>query len=109
MLSTNPQRGMTEKLRLMYAFKCEDCSTGLCLTLLLLLALEAFMQWPPVGGKMEALPLLSLLLKAFPPQTVRPWEQAGFFTFLRGVPSSSTPHQKARGVADIYPPAVFKG
>lgn len=43
----------------MYAFKYEDCSTGLCLTLLLLLALEAFMQWPLVGGKMEALPLYS--------------------------------------------------
>lgn len=59
MLSINPQRGKAEKLRLMYACKCENCSTGLCLTLLLLLALEAFMQQPLVGGKTEALSLRS--------------------------------------------------
>lgn len=57
-LSINPQRGKAEKLRLMRDCKCEDCSTGLCLTPLLL-AIEAFMQWPLVGGKMEALPLHS--------------------------------------------------
>lgn len=102
----------------MYAFKYEDSSTGLCLTLLLL-ALEAFMQWPRVEGKMEALLLHSASPSSLSlPRLVRAWdqilweqrrEQAGFSTFLRGVPNLNAPHQKVRGAADICPPAVFKG
>lgn len=118
MLSINPQRGKAQKLRLMCAYKCEDCSTGLCLTLHLL-AIEAFMQRPLVGGKMEALPLHSASSSRLSlPRLLRAWDQVlweqgrqqvGFSTFLGGVPSLSTPLQKARGAPDICPPAVLKG